>query len=152
MQALSYKRISHVLRIPNNPECRIESGGWNVFDVRVANVSLITNFRSSFVNEMNKPGSKAGFGFSSRKGVPTMQTRTMFVASLIIPLLLISCSRENQESPLATGTSASEEKQANTPGDPAKVMEDSPPAAGMAPATPPMDPATPPSEPAKSTE
>ena len=83
-----------------------------------------------------------------------MQTRTMLVVSLIIPLLLISCSRENQESPLATGTSASEEKQANTPGDPAKVMEDSPPAAGMAPATPtpPMDPATPPSEPAKSTE
>jgi hypothetical protein len=86
-----------------------------------------------------------------------MQTKHLLVASVIIPLLLISCNREDQGSPLASGTS--EEKQAVAPADPAKVMEDSPPAAGMAPApvAPPAEPdpamanpATPPSEPAKS--
>lgn len=87
-----------------------------------------------------------------------MQTKTLIVASLIAPLLLISCSREDQQSPLATGTSV--EKQAIAPADPGKMLESSPPAAGItaAPATPPMEesakavttPATPPSEPAKS--
>jgi phospholipid transport system substrate-binding protein len=30
--------------------------GWKVFDVMVANVSLVTNYRSSFASEMNKGG------------------------------------------------------------------------------------------------
>jgi hypothetical protein len=96
---------------------------------------------------------------SSLKGVPNMQTKPLIVASLVVPLLLISCSRENLESPVATGTS--EQRQAAAPADPAKVMEDSPPAAGAmsapdkpemepAPAAPPMaDPATPPNDAAK---
>lgn len=94
-----------------------------------------------------------------------MQTKPLLIATLVIPLLLISCGRDDQESPLVTGTS--EEKQTIEPGDPAKIMEESAPAAGMAPApeTPPMEsapaaptvepdpamaPATPPSAPEKS--
>lgn len=83
-----------------------------------------------------------------------MQTKTLFVTSLIVPLLLIFCSQSDQQTPLATGTS--EEKQAIAPADPGKMMESSPPAAGItpAPAQEPAPavttPATPPSEPAKS--
>ncbi len=85
-----------------------------------------------------------------------MQTRTtILVATLVFPLLLISCSRDDQQSPLSSGTS--EKNQAMTPADPGKTLESSPPAAGIAPA-PSMpepaplatEPAKPPSEPAKS--
>jgi phospholipid transport system substrate-binding protein len=32
------------------------SGGWKVFDVAVANISLVTNYRSSFASEVEKGG------------------------------------------------------------------------------------------------
>ena len=32
------------------------SGGWKVFDVAVANISLVTNYRSSFATEVEKGG------------------------------------------------------------------------------------------------
>lgn len=83
----------------------------------------------------------------------TMPTKTLLVATLVVPLLLISCSRSEQDAPLTSG--GGEQNQA-VPADPGKTLEGAPPAAGM-PATPPMEPApsatepaTPPMEPPKS--
>lgn len=84
-----------------------------------------------------------------------MKIKTMFVASFIIPLLLIACNRDDQQVPFGSGSG--EDSQTMTPADPGMMRDNTPPAAGVAPAMPPVEPApamtkpaTPPSEPAKS--
>lgn len=63
-----------------------------------------------------------------------MQTKTTFVAALVLPLLLLACDRA-EKSP--TSAAPAQEKQALTPD---KTLERSPPAAGM-PGTPASEPA-----------
>jgi phospholipid transport system substrate-binding protein len=42
--------------IPINYELRLGDGGWKVFDVSVDEVSLVTNYRSSFARAIKKDG------------------------------------------------------------------------------------------------
>jgi phospholipid transport system substrate-binding protein len=42
--------------IPINYELRLGNGGWKVFDVTVDEVSLVTNYRSSFARAIKKDG------------------------------------------------------------------------------------------------
>lgn len=42
--------------IPLDYSLSMSDGSWKVFDVMVANVSLVTNYRSSFADEVNKGG------------------------------------------------------------------------------------------------
>ncbi len=58
-----------------------------------------------------------------------MQTKTTFVAALVVPLLLLACDRAEQS---PTAEVPSQERQAMTPEtSPDKTLERSPPAAGQ---------------------
>lgn len=95
-----------------------------------------------------------------------MSSKTILFATLVLPLLMAACNRDEQ-SPTAAAPGQSEERQAQAPTSPDKMMENAPPAAGTPPpagdapaagaAAPPMPPADAsksdaqqPNEPAKS--
>jgi len=91
-----------------------------------------------------------------------MSSKTILFATLVLPLLMAACNRDEQS---PTAAIPGEEKQAQAPTSPDKMMENAPPAAGTPPPasdapaagaaapTPPTDAASqqqPPNEPAKS--
>lgn len=94
-----------------------------------------------------------------------MSSKTILFATLVLPLLMAACNRDEQS---PTAAVPGEEKQAQAPTSPDKMMENAPPAAGTpppasgapaagseAPASPPggaskSDAQQPPNEPAKS--
>ncbi len=63
-----------------------------------------------------------------------MRTKATLAATLVLPLLLLACDRESDQSSTATGPSL--EKQTQTQSPPDKMVENSPPSAGQPPPSP----------------